>query len=83
MKFNVHKRLQERVRSFYVDALQYTPMPSPASAPLFSLMSDFTEAELAEIDGDPTLEDLREACEVPKMKRPDTSGDWLAADICR
>ena len=30
MKFNVHKSLRERVRSFYVDVLQCTTMPSPA-----------------------------------------------------
>ena len=30
MKFNVHKSLRDRVRSFYVDVLQCTTMPSPA-----------------------------------------------------
>ena len=30
MKFNVHKSLRERVRSFYLDVLQCTTMPSPA-----------------------------------------------------
>jgi len=30
MKFNVHSSLRERVRSFYVDALQCTTIPSPA-----------------------------------------------------
>jgi hypothetical protein len=30
MKFNVHKHLRERVRSFYVDVLQCTTIPSPA-----------------------------------------------------
>ena len=30
MKFNVHKSLRDRVRSFYMDVLQCTTMPSPA-----------------------------------------------------
>ena len=30
MKFNVHKSLREQVRSFYLDVLQCTTMPSPA-----------------------------------------------------
>jgi hypothetical protein len=30
MKFNVHSSLRERVRSFYLDALECTTMPSPA-----------------------------------------------------
>jgi hypothetical protein len=30
MKFNVHKSLRDRVRSFYVDVLQCTTIPSPA-----------------------------------------------------
>lgn len=30
MKVNVHKSLRERVRSFYVDVLQCTTIPSPA-----------------------------------------------------
>ena len=30
MKFNVHKSLRDRVRSFYMDVLQRTTMPSPA-----------------------------------------------------
>ena len=30
MKFSVHKSLRERVRSFYLDVLQCTTMPSPA-----------------------------------------------------
>ena len=30
MKFSVHKNLRERVRSFYMDVLQCTTMPSPA-----------------------------------------------------
>ena len=29
MKFNAHKSLRERVRSFYLDVLQCTTMPSP------------------------------------------------------
>jgi len=30
MKFNVHKSLRERVRTFYLDVLQCMTMPSPA-----------------------------------------------------
>jgi hypothetical protein len=30
MKFNIQKNLRERVRSFYLDVLQCTMMPSPA-----------------------------------------------------
>jgi len=30
MKFNVHKDLRERVRSFYIDVLECTTIPSPA-----------------------------------------------------
>ena len=30
MMFNVHKSLRERVRTFYLDVLQCTMMPSPA-----------------------------------------------------
>ena len=30
MKFNVHKSLRDRVRSFYMDVLQCSTMPSPA-----------------------------------------------------
>jgi hypothetical protein len=30
IKFNVHKSLRERVRSFYLDVLQCTTIPSPA-----------------------------------------------------
>ena len=40
MKFNVHSSLRERVRSFYVDALQCTTMPSPASDLDLFLFSD-------------------------------------------
>jgi hypothetical protein len=40
MKFNVHSSLRERVRSFYVDALQCTTMPSPAPDLDLFLFSD-------------------------------------------
>src|SRR5476651_2148288 len=40
MKFNVHKSLRERVRSFYLDVLQCTTMPSPAADLDLFLFSD-------------------------------------------
>ena len=40
MKFNVHESLRERVRSFYLDVLQCTTMPSPASDLDLFLFSD-------------------------------------------
>ena len=40
MKFNVHKSLRERVRSFYLDVLQCTTMPSPAPDLDLFLFSD-------------------------------------------
>lgn len=40
MKFNVHKDLRERVRSFYVDALQCSTIPSPAPDLDLFLFSD-------------------------------------------
>ena len=40
MKFNVHKNLRERVRSFYVDVLQCTTIPSPAPDLDLFLFSD-------------------------------------------
>lgn len=40
MKFNVHKSLRERVRSFYLDVLQCTTMPGPAPDLDLFLFSD-------------------------------------------
>ena len=40
MKFNVHKSLRERVRSFYLEVLECTPMTSPASDLDLFLFSD-------------------------------------------
>ena len=40
MKFNVHKSLRERVRTFYLDVLQCTTMPSPAPDLDLFLFSD-------------------------------------------
>ena len=40
MKFNVHKSLRDRVRSFYMDVLQCTTMPSPAPNLDLYLFSD-------------------------------------------
>ena len=40
MKFNVQKSLRERVRSFYVDVLQCTTIPSPAPDLDLFLFSD-------------------------------------------
>ena len=40
MKFNVHKKLRERVRSFYVDVLHCTTIPSPAPDLDLFLISD-------------------------------------------
>lgn len=40
MKFNVHKNFRERVRSFYVDVLQCTTIPSPAADLDLFLFSD-------------------------------------------
>jgi hypothetical protein len=40
MKFNVHKDLRERVRSFYVDVLHSTPIASPAPDLDLFLFSD-------------------------------------------
>jgi hypothetical protein len=40
MKFNVHKSLRDRVRSFYVDVLQCTTIPSPAPDLDLYLFSD-------------------------------------------
>ena len=40
MKFNVHKSLRDRVRSFYMDVLQCSTMPSPAPNLDLYLFSD-------------------------------------------
>ncbi len=40
MKFNVHKDLRERVRSFYLDVLECTTMASPAPDLELFLFSD-------------------------------------------
>lgn len=40
MKFSVHKSLRERVRSFYLDVLHCTTMPSPAPELDLFLFSD-------------------------------------------
>src|SRR6266436_9887366 len=40
MKFNVHKNLRERVRSFYVEVLQCTTIPGPAPDVELFLFSD-------------------------------------------
>src|SRR5947209_16955069 len=40
MKFNVHKDLREKVRSFYLDVLQCTMIPSPAPDLDLFLFSD-------------------------------------------
>jgi hypothetical protein len=40
MKFNVHKSLRERVRSFYLNVLECTTMPSPAPDLDLFLFSD-------------------------------------------
>ena len=40
MKFNVHKSLRDRVRSFYMDVLQCTTMPSPAPNLVLYLFTD-------------------------------------------
>lgn len=40
MKFNVQKSLRERVRSFYLDVLKCTTMPSPAPELDLFLFSD-------------------------------------------
>ena len=45
MKFNVNKSLRDRVRSFYMDVLQCTTMPSPAPNLDLYLIGPFRDLE--------------------------------------